>query len=458
MNRGYPPLTGHDFTLMALTIFLITISIILKYRRESSSSERILLAILLLGFLFRMIIGVLINIPDMMPVLYIADHQTYQEYASNIIKGVWPLDRSAPIINYAWLLSRFYVLLGEVPFTATVLSGLIGTIVIWNIYRTVELLADRSAAALVAGISAIMPSVVFVTSQTVRDPIIFLLLSTIVYWMVRIEIGVARRPFILGAGSLIFTFFLSYFRPHQRTLILCAFVIVGVFTFFWSRTRPRVSAYCLRSMGLIAICLLVWNPGFLGAAYLRLIDPTSNFFQSLHHQRLLFVYPKDAKAFNNMKLKRRLELELKKRLELEGITGGLGIETIPPSGTTIVLSLKSDSSLSQFILRLPIRALSYLFSPFPWQIETSFIKVAVLENLVFYVLFFAGLCWLPFFSRTHLPKSYFILIYLLLTITIYGVVHSNVGTGYRHRMQFIWLLYIPGAAFLSFYLRKVIQR
>ena len=109
-------------------------------------------------------------------------------------------------------------------------------------------------------------------------------------------------------------------------------------------------------------------------------------------------------------------------------------------------------------MRLPIRALLYLFSPFPWQIETSFIKVAVWENLVFYVLFSAGLCWLPLFPRAHLSKSKFILIYLLLSIMVYGVVQSNVGTGYRHRMQFIWLLYIPGAAFLSFHLRKIIQR
>ena len=57
---------------------------------------------------------------------------------------------SPPVENYAWLLSRLYLLLGLAPLTATLLSGLMGTIVVRNIYWATRLLANRSAALLIA--------------------------------------------------------------------------------------------------------------------------------------------------------------------------------------------------------------------------------------------------------------------------------------------------------------------
>ncbi len=110
---------------------------------------------------------------------------------------------------------------------------------------------------------------------------------------------------------------------------------------------------------------------------------------------------------------------------------------------------KNDLSWDVFLIRLPLRVVVYLLSPFPWQTQTGFLKVAVLENLVFYFFLLAGLLSVPALFRSRSGWSHFVLAYIFLSLIAYGLAQGNLGTGYRHRMQFVWLFFIPGAIYLS---------
>ena len=49
---------------------------------------------------------------------------------------------------------------------------------------------------------------------------------------------------------------------------------------------------------------------------------------------------------------------------------------------------------------------------------------------------------------TQLGMVRFILAYIFVSLVAYGLTSGNVGTAYRHRMQFVWLLFIPGSIYL----------
>ena len=90
-----------------------------------------------------------------------------------------------------------------------------------------------------------------------------------------------------------------------------------------------------------------------------------------------------------------------------------------------------------------------LFSPFPWQMNSNFLKIAVLENMVFVVFFMSGVIHIMINRREMKNISCFLFVYLFVCLLVYSVTEGNVGTAYRHRMQYLWLFYAPGALFVS---------
>ena len=121
----------------------------------------------------------------------------------------------------------------------------------------------------------------------------------------------------------------------------------------------------------------------------------------------------------------------------------------PDDGTKLIFSDIVDTSYLDFALRFPLRMGVFLLSPLPWQSNSVFLKVAVAENLIFYLFLAAGVAGIRAMGHSRLGMSRFILAYILVSLAAYGLTSGNVGTAYRHRMQFIWLLFIPGSVYLA---------
>ena len=196
---------------------------------------------------------------DLVICKYNIDISSCRTFANTIFQGVQLPPVSPPVENYAWLLSRLYLLLGLAPLTATLLSGLMGTIVVRNICWATRLLANRSAALLIAFIWAVLPSFVFVTGQTFRDSVIFLLISTLIHWMVRIEGGKERFPFFTGGGCLVLVYVLGQFRPEMMSLIWVVLVMTSLAALGWARKQTASSRKCLIFLGVIAAGFILFE-------------------------------------------------------------------------------------------------------------------------------------------------------------------------------------------------------
>jgi hypothetical protein len=448
--------------------------------------------LLLAAFLARAGASFFIQLSGLVPPEMYSDTIKYQEVALGLLRGV-PNVYPKTVNNYAWLLAGHFHLFGFTPLAAQIFSGLFGTMAVRNIYRTSEILTGKNAALLIAGIWAVLPSFVFVTSIALRDPIIFFLITTICHWMVLIESRKGRHPLLLITGCFVFAILLCKVRPHQMDLVLMAITGTALSAWIFRRKYHGETSTIMRWMGLPAVLIILFNVGQCSQLYKVFIEDKVdlykkiNFIRGLSANRKQFIASR-RKEFDRLILEQRrklreftlLAIALKKRT-----TGGkIPNQTLPDisrklkaalealaeinekvrklrkevtdltpraketKSTLLGLATKIDHSYWQFILRIPARAVIYLLSPLPWQTNSLFLKVVFMENLIFLIFLGAGVA--AFFRAEHpnLALSRFILLYLLVSLLAYSVAEGNVGTGYRHRLQFNWLFFIPGAAFI----------
>jgi len=410
--------------------------------------------ILGLSFLLRGGIALIVNYTELIPNKYILDSDYYQWLAIRIFEGktIFPV---VPVVwNYAWLLSRLYYYFGVVPLAAHMISAALGVVVVRNIYRTTELIAGSTAGILVAAIWAVLPSVVLVTSLTTRDPIILFSVTTLCYWMVKFESGKAKSLILLGIGILLFATTMCFFRTHQMVYILTSIGAAGAVTFGWNRKKPRRVLLGVRILAGVAI--LIFSFMVIGRSgctvdIRKVMNSKLPFFTTTSAIRAKLIHPKKTKPYSASFASPVVDVLSRALAISSGLRKG-------NSGTKYWISDASDRLNWSLAYRLPLRSVIYVLSPFPWQVESTFLKVAVAENLIFYVFLIAGAFWLPYFYRARFEMAHFIVIYIFLSIFMYGLLQGNIGTGYRHRMQFIWILFIPGAAFFAGYIDRWMDR
>jgi len=473
-------------SLLAFLIITVVVGTLFKKIVFDNTEEKYYLVVLMAGFMVRVGVAAIVNLTALIPEKYYMDSVTYQKLAMNLLNGDDLLTYAPAIKNYAWLLSRVYYFLGAVPLTAHVLICVIGIFVLRNIYRTTELLANRRAAIIVMVIWAFMPSYVFVTSQTFRDPVIFLVISTIIYWMTMVEKRGDRFAYLRCGGIFVMAIILCKIRPHQMDVMLLSFGLLGVGSCVFLRLNNQNSRKSIVALGLVSILVLFFNIGQCSLGHRMLLEGRFEMFSMLNDVRGLSANPKIHWAQKNLdeavKVRNKLKNEivlmekitkkekivtkspeaevLKEKIErAERVVQIYSVElkkmqetALGPGGvraTELGLSLRHDTSLWEFLYRTPIRILVVLFSPFPWQISSNFLKIAVLENVIFIGFFVSGMVYVLINRRETKTVSWFSLIYLVICLLVYSVTEGNVGTAYRHRMQYLWLFYAPGALYVS---------
>jgi O-antigen ligase len=503
-------------------------------RNNISTSKKIFYGILIAAFLLRVVSALILNFTELIPDKYHMDSLGYEFQAWRLARGFGIEESSEVVWNMAWMISRVFIVFGYVPFLVGVFSALIGVLTIRNIYKTTELMGGEKAAALVSGIWAVLPSVIFVTSQPLRDPIIFLVISTILVWMIRLEKG-EPGSLVLATGVAFFTFSLCFFRPHQMIIVLMAIMVSPLATFGWDLQKPALSKYCIRGLGALAFTafLVVDCHNTNGWALVQQYSDTG--YAQFNALRISFAnlvpvsrdvdivapsssektfaprvkrtarraespksgpwpgkkkeftpevmrggghksgpWPPKKKEFtpevrrgggHNMAASQHLigtsekpqpvpsnsvkEPQIFGAEVRDGVMTGYRFDDTSKQSTILAFSVVPDNNLRDFLARYPIRVLSFLLSPFPWQSKSLFLKVTVAENIFLYGLLIFGLISAPLLLRSNRGHARFFLLYLLFSVSVYSLIEGNVGTGYRHRMQFGWIFFIPGAIYLT---------
>lgn len=90
----------------------------------------------------------------------------------------------------------------------------------------------------------------------------------------------------------------------------------------------------------------------------------------------------------------------------------------------------------EFLYKIPIRTLYFLFSPFPWDVKKLSHLVGVIDGFLYIVL-----VYLIFLNRKAIwknPALRIILLILICYFIVFGIGTTNFGTGLRHRVKFVF--------------------
>lgn len=318
----------------------------------------------------------------------------------------WQHQLSRNTFVYELFIAPFYLWFGPSAFLARTVNAAFATAAIFNVFRIGRTLLDRRSALLGTALFAFLPSVVRVHGEHLREAVIILFLTEVLYLLLA---GRFSRPggLALMAGSAVLVFLL---RP-QTFLVLLAPLVLGV-VLWWSRRRRtegetgatagkaspmarRTRRLAAAGAGLAVVAGIVLLAGPREVVPTGLLDPA----------RITEV-------------------------RADWATGG-----------SQYLSGVVFQTWWDVLLFLPVGALYFLFTPFPWQIGTGLALAAAVENLLlFYPVALLALAGMQ--RGLGEGRKAVLLLFLVLGALMFGLIEGNVGTALRHRAQFTWVLFL----------------
>lgn len=343
------------------------------------------------------------------------DDSTYSQVAEARVAGHFDLwDGYAASLYRKTLtflapLTFLYSLWGAVELVGQLYVALLGAGVAVLTTRLAMEIVPRTAALLAGLVVALLPSQVFWSSLILKDPTVWLLLAGIAVVAAVANCASGRELVPLALLAVFLLVGLRYVREHTF-VIACWALALSVFA--------GSSTYRLhRIVGGVAICLaLPWlvGLGWFGIGLIRGTPPVEE---------------------------RRLE-------NAEGAETAF-VDPVPPdpAAPSEATPQEEDSSntLQSNLEHLPRGAVVLLFEPFPWESGgTTSLMMARAEAPLWYGILALGLTGLLYVKR-RLHAALFPLLAGAGSLLAYALAEGNVGTAYRHRGEFVWVVAVLAA-------------
>jgi len=301
----------------------------------------------------------------------------------------------------AHLLAPFYVVLGHSPVSGRIAIAFFSLFIGYFVFRLARHVTDRKTAALAAAVVLFWPTI-FYRSVVIQREVLIVIALLAFLWAAVQWLDAVTLPTVVVA--LLAT--TSIFVLREENLFLIA-AMVGFVSLVKSRDRP----YYLAGLALFAVPFV---------AYFAL-----NFAQFTGHGTTLSPAALDAFAYGRAH-----------------------------GDATYLLGLHYDTWLD-VALYAPMKILYFLYTPFPWHIQSLtelFVGASALSLLVATVLARRGIATLQ-------DEPYYLgllLSYLLTGIITYSIIEMNYGAAVRRRIQFVpilLLLTVIGLSNVEFDLR-----
>lgn len=375
-------------------IFVVFSTVLYVLTRRDRFNVR---AIVMGAFLLRVLATVFVNVFPVIP--YTRDYRKYHMAMEMIVSGwatgsILPIDPVGVVNVYAYLVAPVYAV---APSTVAVelFNGLLGALVVYNVYQIAATIYDPSRASLTALIVAAYPSFIHYTSILMRDALIVYISSEIVLalvlWLVN-ERNPRKLALLLPVAIVL--------RPENLSYLLPV-VVVAAFVKFGASIPVRKK---------LAIGAVISSVAF-GLFILALL-----------------VFPNEIPTPTPEALSAR-------RAWLARGTGDIGGNYLG--------SISFDSWLDVLAFA-PVGAAYFLLVPLPWMADLSnpFTIVAFLENL-FLLYPIIGALVLRSKRSGRVSRTEAVLLAVLIPGTIsYGLVEGNMGPAMRHRLQFTYLIFV----------------
>jgi hypothetical protein len=289
----------------------------------------------------------------------------------------------------------FYITNSPARLPAAVLSNVCGAATAVVVYRVGAFLFSEWVARRASWWTCLMPSLVMWAAQTIKEPIVILLEALCLYVCLQL-----RRSGFASAK-----------------VVLCGTIVILIVAFRF------YAAYIM--LGVVVGSLLIGRAGrirdggtsaFVIAAIVTVILLGSGMIT--HHMPVLEQY------------------DLRKLQEMRDYTARTA-----GSGVIIDYDLQTPHG---FVMSLLLGAANLLLAPFPWQLGGASLRLLLTlpEVGVWWWVVLCGI--VPGFRwclRQRFRESVPLLLFLVAIGTLYSLIFSNIGLGYRYRATLMpWLL------------------
>jgi hypothetical protein len=286
---------------------------------------------------------------------------------------------------------------GRLPAAAfNCLAGALATVFAYRLART---LFSEEVARRAAWLACFFPSLVVWSAQTLKEPVVILLETVVLYSCIQLmQFGVALRHILIISFATILLYPFRFFAAYLSGGV----VLIALFL---PRSGKRFSGVeSAVAAVLVGACFL----GFTGVQVTK----------EVQQYQFDLEYIDKIKDFTS------------------GTTG---------SGVAVKADLRTPTGLG---FALSVGMLHLLLAPFPWQWGGSLRMALVIPEVVCWwlVLFYGVLPGLTHCVRTRIRDVLPLLLFIGGMAMLYSLLFANIGLVYRQRAQLLPLLLIFGAA------------
>ena len=401
-----------------LTLFLILSVIVIRTKGTD------ILKFLLVGFLLRAVLVILDQYFISLPGGNL-DAKSYESHAFYISENyglsiLFNMFTNEDVALVPRIISVFYSLTSRSEMMAQGISVALGTSSIYLVYRLTLIIWDKNAAIKASWIMALHPSMILFSALVLREAYVtFFLLLTLILSVIFI-----KKLFNLNTNSMkinyifdkkkliyfIFIFFGFYFLKNLHGAIFIGYFVFLIFIFYYflkyefsDLKKGKLKIKLILIISLIFVPFMLW--------YLEIL--------------MIPYIPGPERVLN-------LQDILLRRFRI----GSISLLNGPLGSNYPLWTIPSDNV--DFIPKIFLRIIYFLYSPFPWDIKRYDHLMGLADSIL---MIYISIC---FWRNRKLiwknPLTRFLFILLLTYFVLYGLGTSNFGTSIRHKTKFIFIL------------------
>jgi 4-amino-4-deoxy-L-arabinose transferase-like glycosyltransferase len=285
---------------------------------------------------------------------------------------------------YTFAYGSAYAIFGRHPTLVRVLVAMTGVLFVYNVYRITRQLDSHRSGMYAAGFTAIYPYWIQLSGIFYRDMLVMLLLTEIVYLL------------------------LKWIDNRNHTVIILASFV-------------SVITLSLRLVNIVPV-----SAAFAVATYVKLND--SRWQKPLVISLMIIAVLSTILLFGD-----KITVQ-----ELANRRAWLARENTAAYLTGVIYD-----NFVELLAFLPVGASYFFLVPFPWQLVNLLAVIALLQNVF---LWYPTVVLSIFGVRRLVPKRtgelLILVAYIASGIVIYGLVEGNIGPAMRHRSQFQFVIVV----------------
>ena len=397
-------------------IFLFFIFVIYIFRKENNY----IALIILIAFSLRCIFSLLQEFYHIIP--YIWDEKAFHDMSIGYFEflfgvGQIPYDitRINSVSSYGTFLGTIYFFFGQHPLIARLVSCILGSSVIFLIYKlSLKLKLKTMHIYILCLIIAFTPSYIIFSGLIMRDMLIWILTYLLIY------------------------LFYKLFQKFNIKDLIYSILIIVPLILLRKQYAPLYGLYFF-------------------IMFLLLIREKKYYFISVNINFIKYIFFVFLFSFSMYGIYSLIMYELTTWDKTEVVEYFATQMSYRAQGGTAYLQNLEYNSYFDLIKYTPIKFIYFTYGPFIWGSSNLFILLAAVENLVlwfFSILFLSKVRYVKYIaSRKNYIFFIFLFIFVFISLLANSIIDSNFGTAIRHRMVFVPIFYV-----LTFYLLSINKR